>query len=893
MKKNVIYPQIKGLLLITGILLISTYTLLSIQAVDHSTSTTILPSRSVVIPNNQVTFSIFVYSGFDPVPFGQLRLLDIETGETLDATIVNGTAEVSWVITGSLGPHTFRASYLGFQNYDPSFGECEVITEDISPGVRETSLFLTVNTTNVYKNASLHFNIALYIHYRYWVTVRYGNLTGSPTIYTYGPLENYYPGTDPAIFYLEFDYQMPLFSSLGKNQFISEYTGSSDSATAPCTSDVVEVDVLSAGYFLAQSINATTVLRAEETVEIKTTVIGDNPAGRMLRVYYFRDLELIILSEITLQSRSHEITFFPDSSTPLGELVVFTELVNKQGIVYSNNSKTITIQDNAQIQYSLNASEYNQNETIRIEVYVTQEDILTTPVDCQVELVDIDDGNDSLSNKSTNSDGFVLFTSIIPEHASIGSHKFRLRIFNISNPYVLGITREVIVPIKGLIELDLTYESGVVSRNSYTQIQVTVLSGGVPLNEGMIALLYQNNTIIDTQNCVAGLIFDLFISNNHPLGTTSYRVHYYGSSLYDESYKNLNLTIFSTPSIESMGQNNSEVIKGQSVRFWGILLDESDTPLNYQYISILDLTTGEEKGSVLTDNEGMFFYDLFIDQLTQIGVHLIEFTFSGNLRDYFLPSINKLIASITVRPPLSIMIEESILGNSWTEIRLEGGPMETVSLSWLKDNETSWEFIADVQLNSSGLGVYNWSTPYYKGGISIRASSSNSTKYDHTIVYVTTNIKDPQFGKFSIKLIGNTSTGSFFSFVTKVNYDYSLNEIYLQINDEKFDLFYINTTHEGLEFFLSAGVYTLYLTVIDDFNKHSTQFIANLHVIAINVNTLISSNTTLSNFLENTLLNTSERIPPGLNKLIELILAAGIFTSLIFIRNVIKRRNRG
>jgi hypothetical protein len=168
MKKNEIYSQIKGLLLITGILLISTYTLLPIQAVNHSTSTTILPSKSVVMPSDQVLFSIFVYSGFDPVPFGQLHLLDIETGEILDVTIVNGTAEVSWVITSPLGPHTFRASYLGFQNYDPSIGECEVISEEISPGVRETSLFLTVNTTNVYKNASLHFNIALYIHYRYW-----------------------------------------------------------------------------------------------------------------------------------------------------------------------------------------------------------------------------------------------------------------------------------------------------------------------------------------------------------------------------------------------------------------------------------------------------------------------------------------------------------------------------------------------------------------------------------------------------------------------------------------------------------------------------------------------------------------------------------------------------
>jgi hypothetical protein len=216
--------------------------------------------------------------------------------------------------------------------------------------------------------------------------------------------------------------------------------------------------------------------------------------------------------------------------------------------------------------------------------------------------------------------------------------------------------------------------------------------------------------------------------------------------------------------------------------------------------------------------------------------------------------------------------------------------METISLSWLKDNETNWEFIADVQLNSIGLGVYNWSTPYYKGGISIRASSSNSTKYDHTIVYITTDIKDPQFGKFSVELIGNTSTGSIFSFVTKVNDDYSLNEIYLHINDEKFDLFNINTTHKGLEFFLSTGVYTLYLTVIDDSNQHSMQFIANLHVIAIDSNT---SNATFSSFPEDTQLNTLEKVRPGLNNLTELILTVGVFASFIFIINVIKRRNRG
>jgi hypothetical protein len=716
-------------------------------------------------------------------------------------------------------------------------------------------------------------------------------LTGSPIIFTYGPLENYYPGTDPAIFYLEFDYQVPIFSLLGKNQFVSEYTGSSASNTEPCTSDVVDVDVLSTGYFISQSINVTKILRSEEVVEINTTIIGDNPVGLRIRMFYINDLELIILSEVILQSRTHQIIFFPNSSIALGELEIITELFDEYSIIFANNSETLLIHDNVRIHYSLNASDYRQNDTIRMEAYVTQEDILTIPVDCQVELVDVSGGNKSLSITPTNLDCFVVFLFAIPENVSIGNHKFGLRVINVSNPYLLGIHQEVIVPIKGLIELDLTYESGVITRNSFTEIQVTVLSGGVTLNEGLVDLLYQNNTVIETRNCVAGLTFDLYIPRNHPIGKMSYIVHYYGSSLYDEYNKSLSLTIFSKPIIESMGQNDSEVIKGQSVRFWGTLLDEAGTPLNSQYISILDLTTGEEKGSVLTDNEGMFFYDLQISQLTQIGVHLIEFTFSGDFRFYFLPSIESPIASIIVRPPLSLMIEENIFADSWTQIRLEGGPKETISLSWLKDNETNWEFIADVQLDSIGLGVYNWSTPYYEGGISIRASSSNSTKYDHTIVYVTTNIKNPQFGKFSIELIGNTSTGSVFSFVTEVNDAYSQNEIYLHINDEKFDLFNINSTHKGLDFFLSTGVYTLYLKVIDDSNQHSMQFITNLHVITIDSYT---SNATFSSFLEDTRLNTSEKAHPDSNNLIELIQTVGIFTFFfIFIINVIKRRNRG
>jgi hypothetical protein len=746
MRKRLFHLQAKGLLLITGILAITIFTLIPIQAASDSTITTILPNKSVVKPGEAINFSIFVYSGFNPVPFGQLRLLDIETGESLDSSIINGSVVISWIITGSLGAHTFRATYQGFLDiFSQSIDECVVMSEDINPGTRETSLIITVNSTNVYKNASLHFNLALYIHYRYWfqggyISVINDNLTGSPTILTFGPLENYYPGTDPAILNLEFDYQIPLFASVGKNLFYAEYTGSSASATAPCSSNIINIDVLSSGYLIVQSISTVEVQRSEETVIINTTIIGDNPLGLLVRVYYFNDLELIILSEIVLNSRNHITTFYPNNSVTLGPLVILTDLYNEQGTIYDNHSENIIIKDRAHIQYTLNGSEFNQNETIHLEVYITQEDVLTNPIDCYVELVDINDGNVSLSNKSTNINGFVIFDYLIPENSSIGGHKFGLRVSNIVNPHILKVMIEVIVPIMGLVELDLTYESGGISRGAYTNIQVTVLSGGGTLNEGFVELLNQNNTLIETQSCVAGLIFSLYIPNYHPLGTMSYLVHYFGSTQYDEIYKNLNLTIFSNPSIESLGQNSSEGIKGQSVRFWGYLLDEIGTPLYNQNIFISDLTTGEEKGFVITNDQGMFFYDYYISQSTQIGVHLFEFKFLGNIGNFFLSSINNPIISITIRPPLSIMVDESILADSWAEIRLEGGLMDIVSLSWQKDNESSWEYIADIQLNSSGLGSYNWSTPYYKGGISLRASSYNSTKYDHTFVYVIPDI---------------------------------------------------------------------------------------------------------------------------------------------------------
>ncbi len=738
------------LIFVLGLFVLVNIGVNQVSATDQETSTTVLADKGVVGSGDVIRFSIWTYAGFDSVPFGQIRLTDIFTGEFIETMITNGTAEVDWIVPSPIqsGEHLFLAEYLGFLGYLSSDGSCKVRFEEISPGsTRSTSLQLVVNSTTVYRNASLHFTLNLFIHYRWWfqggyITVINVNLTGAPVIYTYGPLENYYPGTDPAILTLEFDYNIPVFSVVGKSQFYASYTGSSQSQTSPCTSNPVNVTVLSSGFWLYQTINTTKLQRTEESVVINTTILGDNPNGLLLSIYYLLGSQPMILTEKVIHGRNYQIVFSPNSSIPLGELTIYTELKNDQYDLYANVSSTITIQNRARIQYYLNSSDYRQNETIHLEAYITLEDIHTVPVTCQVEFRDLTDGNISLMNKFTNSDGYVAFNYPLPEGISIGNHEFSLRVFDVTLN-ILAVSSIILVSIKGLIEFDLTYESGGINRNTDTQIQVTVHSGGVTINEGLVSLEYSNSTIIDTQSCVSGLIFNYHIRNDHSLGDIYLLVHFYNSENYDEGATTLKLTVFSVPHFSSLNQNSTEVINGQSCRLWGYLLDEGGKAVINEAIHFTDTTTGEFLGFVTSDVEGLFFFDYSVTVSSQIGVHILQCSYQGNVGAFYLQSISPAIFSITIRPPLSVMIQGSILSNHWTMIELEGGLNEDISLYWQRDGESTWNFIAVIALNASGLGNYNWTTPYYKGGLSLRASNLNgtNTKYDHTFMYSTADIE--------------------------------------------------------------------------------------------------------------------------------------------------------
>ena len=747
--KNKKLVNFKGIwLLLCMVFMIVLNIITPIMAAPLATTTTINSSIGAIKSGESLNFTIYVYSGYDPVIIGPIRITDTNTSQYIDGNILNGVAIIDWNPTSFIeGKHVFKAEFLGYLDYISSEGECIVHFKDYgSDPIRETSISINVNSTVAFKNSSIQITVELLVLSQWYLNggfiyVKNLNLSGSPTIHTHGPLPNYLPGTVPVVWTFSFDYKIPVFSQVGKTCFIAEYTGSSGSHTQPCTSNPINVSIMSTGYWLDQNLNQIELQRETSILEINTTILGDYPAGLELKSFYFIDTQQIMISDQILTGRNVISTFFPNSSVTIGSLSIITELIDPYTEhQYVNSTVDITILDNARIVHTENATEYKHNDTIRFEIYVTEEDVWTHPVICDVELTDVTDGNRFIDIKTTNQAGFVVFEYSIPSNASVGAHEFLLKTNNTGN-FISNVFETFFIAIKGKIEIDITFDSGGVDRGSYTTIEVTVLSGGSVVSEGNVALEFAiNGTLIEMKICIPGISFDYFISLSHPLGVISYQIHFFNSINYDEYIEPFDLTIFSNPTFNVTGQNSTEIIKGQTLRVWGQIIDENGYPVTYEEINIRDTTTGTFLGTSSTSVFGVFYFDYLITHSMQIGVHFIEISYLGNFLEFYHEATNIPIISVLIRPPLSIIIDSEVVANNWTMISLEGGLSDEIFLSWQQIGDTEWFSIGSTLLNTTGQGEFNWITPDYKGDFIIRAVGPNSTKYDYSTMFAIPSI---------------------------------------------------------------------------------------------------------------------------------------------------------
>ena len=99
------------------------------MAAPVETATTITSNVGAIQSGESVNFIIHVYSGYDPVPTGSVRLTDTYDNEQyVDGVIVNGVCIIEWTPDEFVeGDHIFEAVFQGYLDYSASSGECTVI----------------------------------------------------------------------------------------------------------------------------------------------------------------------------------------------------------------------------------------------------------------------------------------------------------------------------------------------------------------------------------------------------------------------------------------------------------------------------------------------------------------------------------------------------------------------------------------------------------------------------------------------------------------------------------------------------------------------------------------------------------------------------------------------
>jgi len=108
--------NIKGIwLLLCMVFMIILNIITPIMAAPLETTTTINSSVGAIKSGESLNFTIYAYSGYDPVIAGPIRITDTNTSQYTNGNILNGVAIIEWNPASFIeGKHVFKAEFLGY-----------------------------------------------------------------------------------------------------------------------------------------------------------------------------------------------------------------------------------------------------------------------------------------------------------------------------------------------------------------------------------------------------------------------------------------------------------------------------------------------------------------------------------------------------------------------------------------------------------------------------------------------------------------------------------------------------------------------------------------------------------------------------------------------------------
>ncbi len=685
------------------------------------TITEIFPDRLEAHTFDSVSFTIHVTSNGIPVPDGLVTVREAtDYFYAVSGDIVEGIVILEWVAQPwtPTGWCTFIASFEGTTGYEASSGTTEVSIASPPPtGAWDTETAITSDVSTAWIDSTINFSVSITI------------LGGAFPFFSGGyislvditeniVLQRQDISDQAAVTYTAtFMQVIPTWYSSGIHSFEVRYTGSSEADHAPSSGSCV-IQVFVNGYSLSLNANATTINREDDSLLLSAYIEGDDPSGHQITLKSIQNDTQAQLDETNVTSRDYSYVFTPTYSHQLGPIdFEFTLRSPLTGIIEAQETLSALIIDNISIVYEFDAEEYTIGDTIHLIVYSVETDVPTQPVLTNVTVRDLSIPLE-LGPTTTDIYGRTEFEWQLSDGIAGGMHQIEIQ----ATPLETWYSEEIVtteITVRSDIEFILAYPSSV-QRGEQAIFNCTIVYNSSFISEGYLNLRYQNDTLIWSTEVTGPLSYTYDVPLTQSIGPLGFLWEYEGSELFRPSNQSFTMSVFSEPHFGTLSANRTSVIPGMTIEVTGSLLDEKGQGIGNVSVTLWD--NGQLFVTVSTMENGSFFYEYTVPNDATLGIHVLEVQFTGDYNFYLLPAANSGACTVTVRPPLQIILNSSLISTETSSIQVIGAPYEQVELAWSPLNSTplQWYTINTLILDSNGQGNWDWNVPIFKGNISLR-----------------------------------------------------------------------------------------------------------------------------------------------------------------------------
>lgn len=701
-----------------------------------------------------IIFSVYEKETAARVTYGTVTITDTITGRNNTYPVYSGGVfeNITWLISSSDNPsgwHIIDIVYNGYYDsiYDIEFSvsssNLNILFLDTwiyangNPIVMELSMNTTIVTLgqNSTIEISLRATKSSYFRIKSYVIVYdldSGLIIG---LKVFSDDLSEYIVTWQDIFTMNLS--IPYYQDLGSRNLRAYYSGSAFVCDHKYNYEDIGVNVKGGAYNLEISLSHEIIERSNNfedyLQQITVRIFGAEVE--------LGNLELLLIHyQLGINHSLYNITGSPE--------VVSTVKFNQSNILgnysfYSSftifgesysTEKSFLLIDDCSINIYSNSSSVNPGNTVLIYGFVSEEDVQTQSVTGSVNLFYSNDTQLNSEPILTDSNGYFEYFWTISNASfakTISLYSFfipdaALTRTSVSDEISITITRSVTIMI-------FTSDGEIYTRGDILNIDISIISGEIPITEGYLSLSLINGTNVVTTE-ILGLTTTLNwdIPINQLLGLTTLNISYSGTVLYHPTNILQNIRIFSNPYLTDVYANTSELNHGDTISISGYLLDENNEPVMDNQVSIWEQQ--QYLGAATTNSEGIFvfLYDIPLDY--PYGYHFLRITFSGDglfYNEVFLD----IVIDYKVNPILSISTNLETQFNAGEEVILNitGRVHSDGLIQWkLRDWET-WYDILVISFSNEGEATVLWQIPEdTKGLLDIRVVDQETQEWAYT-----------------------------------------------------------------------------------------------------------------------------------------------------------------